>query len=89
MERVQDDAPVHDTTTAIPASLQLLRKSEVAKLLSVNPFTVDRFRRNGNFPSPIWISDTTPCWRAADIARWIAERQSLNAPTHSKTKVRR
>ena len=54
---------------------EVLRKRELARLLSVNPWTLDRWRKtNPTFPQPIWLSDTTPAWRLADIEAWLASR---------------
>ena len=56
--------------------LELLGKRELADLLRVNPWTVDRWRRTDpDFPAPIWISKSTPRWRRKDIEAWLATRQ--------------
>jgi predicted DNA-binding transcriptional regulator AlpA len=56
--------------------LQMLGKQQLAELLQVNPWTVDRWRReNPDFPEPIWISDITPRWRRSAIESWLATRR--------------
>ena len=38
--------------------LQLLSKRQLAELLGVNMWTVDRWRKtNPDFPAPVWLSD--------------------------------
>lgn len=63
---------------ALPASIDafaMIGKKELAQLLSVNPWTIDRWRkRDRSFPSPVWISDTTPRWYQRDIEQWLASR---------------
>ena len=49
------------------AEIQLIRKSELAKLLRVNPFTLDNWRKAGRLPQPLIISPQIVAWRRADI----------------------
>ena len=55
-----------------------IAKHEVALLCGVNPWTLDRWRKNpkNNFPQPIWLSDTTMRWSRAAIAAWLQSRPS-------------
>jgi predicted DNA-binding transcriptional regulator AlpA len=64
-------------TVAIDDDLVVLTKGELATLLGVNPWTVDRWRRKSglDFPQPIWLSGTTPRWRRAEVRSWLASRQ--------------
>lgn len=56
--------------------LQLLSKRQLAELLGVNSWTVDRWRKtNPDFPAPVWLSDSTLRWRRLDVERWLATRQ--------------
>src|SRR5262245_23185346 len=56
--------------------LALLSKKQLAELLSIDPWTVDRWRKSDpTFPPPVWLSNTTPRWRRADIERWLATRK--------------
>src|SRR5262245_9247202 len=54
--------------------LAMLSKRQLAELLAVDPWTIDRWRNNPDFPAPIWISASTPRWRRKDIEAWIASR---------------
>jgi predicted DNA-binding transcriptional regulator AlpA len=55
--------------------LALLTKRDLAALLNVNVWSIDRWRKTDpNFPSPVWISGTTPRWRRIEIENWIATR---------------
>jgi predicted DNA-binding transcriptional regulator AlpA len=56
--------------------LSLIGKRELARLLGVNPWTLDRWRRTDpGFPAPLWLNGTTPRWRRVDIESWLATRQ--------------
>jgi len=58
-----------------PSAPEVLRKRELAQRLSVNPWTLDRWRRsNPTFPQPIWLSATTPVWFVAEIDAWLGSR---------------
>ena len=58
--------------------LALIDKRGIAMLCGVNPWTVDRWRKNPStgFPAPIWLSDTTARWSRAAIAAWLQSRPS-------------
>jgi predicted DNA-binding transcriptional regulator AlpA len=90
-----------EPTTTDP--LSMLSKSELADLLSVDPWTIDRWRRpdeptyDPDFPEPIWISGATPRWRRIHIERWLARRPAGGLspnwvahpkPTHKNRKRR-
>jgi predicted DNA-binding transcriptional regulator AlpA len=56
--------------------LQMLSRRDLAGLLGVNAWSIDRWRKTDpDFPAPIWISAATPRWRRVDVERWIATRQ--------------
>lgn len=56
--------------------LALISKRELAKLLAINSFTLDRWRKtNPDFPAPIWLTGTSPRWRRRDVELFIATRQ--------------
>jgi predicted DNA-binding transcriptional regulator AlpA len=71
--------------------LNLIAKRDLAKLLNINPWTVDRWRRKQrDFPQPLWVSPTTPRWRRVDVETWLASRQhGGRAPEWQKSKPRR
>jgi predicted DNA-binding transcriptional regulator AlpA len=55
---------------------QLLSKRQLAEMLGVNPFSIDRWRRTDpTFPKPFWLTGTTPRWHHSDVAAWLASRQ--------------
>ena len=56
--------------------LQLIRKRALAKLLNVNPWTLDNWRRSGRIPEPITLSEHVIVWRRADIERWLHDRET-------------
>jgi predicted DNA-binding transcriptional regulator AlpA len=56
--------------------LALLTKKQLAELLAVDPWTIDRWRKGDpDFPEPIWLSGTTPRWKRVAIDHWLATRQ--------------
>jgi len=56
--------------------LELMTKRELAEVLGVNPWTIDRWRdKRPDFPKPLWISASTLRWRRQEIERWLATRQ--------------
>jgi predicted DNA-binding transcriptional regulator AlpA len=55
--------------------ISMMSKKQLARLLSVNPWTIDRWRKSdASFPSPVWVTDTTPRWYCRDIERWLASK---------------
>lgn len=62
-----------------PDPMQLIRKRELAKLLGVNPWTLDNWRRRGSIPKPIILSGQVVAWRRLEIERWLAEREAETA----------
>ena len=79
--------------------LALIGKQDLAALLDVDPWTVDRWRRpdedtyDPTFPEPIWISGATPRWRRVEIEAWLADRPhgglSPNWTARPRTRRRR
>jgi predicted DNA-binding transcriptional regulator AlpA len=63
------------------SSVTLIRKRRLAQVLNVNPWTIDRWRRQGKFPEPVWLSDTMPCWRISDVENWVASRKGARPPS--------
>lgn len=54
--------------------METLRRKEVAKLLGVNPSTVDLWRAKGIFPRPIMLGDI-PVWLKEEIVAWMESRR--------------
>lgn len=64
-------------TAAKDDGLEMISKKELAALLSVNSWTLDRWRKSDpEFPRAVWLSPTTPRWRKADVERWLATRKT-------------
>ncbi len=61
----------------VPANAPtMLRKHQLAKVLGVNPWTVDRYRREqSDFPKPYKFSDQIIVWDLNEIKAWIATRR--------------
>jgi predicted DNA-binding transcriptional regulator AlpA len=77
---------------AIDDPSALLTKRNLAELLAVNPWTLDRWRkRDSDFPDPLWISGTTPRWRRTDVERWLESRPKggLSPEWNRSTTIRR
>jgi predicted DNA-binding transcriptional regulator AlpA len=55
--------------------LALIAKRDLARLLAVNTWTLDRWRKSDpSFPEPLWLTDSTPRWRRVDVAKFLASR---------------
>jgi predicted DNA-binding transcriptional regulator AlpA len=59
-----------------PSPIDLIRKKPLAAKLGVNPWTLDRWRKAGQFPQPIWLSPSVPAWRVSDIDAWLRTKQA-------------
>jgi predicted DNA-binding transcriptional regulator AlpA len=68
--------------------LELIHKRPLARLLGVNPWTLDFWRRRGQMPPPVVLSPQIVAWRRRDIARWLEERQTRPASTRVVGKKR-
>jgi predicted DNA-binding transcriptional regulator AlpA len=76
----------------------MVGKGTLAQLLDVDPFTIDRWRRDDpTFPPPLWVSGSTPRWKRIDIEQWVASRPAGGLspnwvahpkPTHKNRKRR-
>jgi hypothetical protein len=56
--------------------IALLSKKDLAVLLRVNVWTIDRWRKlNPDFPKCFWLNaNSSPRWRRVDIEQWLAAR---------------
>ena len=69
--------------SSTPAKL-LMRKTEVAALLGISPWTVEEWVRRGIIPPPIYMTDGSPGqWRVRDIEAAIdrGRRRRRRTPT--------
>lgn len=53
-----------------------ISKRQIAILGAVNPWTVDRWRRDPalSFPVPRWFGDQTARWQLSEILEWLQSR---------------
>jgi prophage regulatory protein len=65
------------------SNLELVRESELRRIVKLSHATIWRLCRAGKFPKPAKLSQRAIAWRLVDIERWIAERagQSLHQVT--------
>jgi prophage regulatory protein len=56
----------------IPAVL--LRRAEIFRILDVNPVTLWRWRKTGDFPAPIKLTSGNLRWRKKDLDTWLESR---------------
>ena len=79
--------------------LELIRKRPLARLLGVNPWTINFLEKDRSVSPPICISPQIVCWRRVDVERWLAERElepvetrraaQATAPSRGKQRRRR
>jgi predicted DNA-binding transcriptional regulator AlpA len=62
--------------------LALIRKAELAKLLDVNPWTIDNWRKRGLIPQPICLSPQIVAWRRSDVDHWLRDRERNPVKAH-------
>ena len=58
----------------MPEPSQILRTSDLARLLRVSRTTIWRWAKTGHFPAPIKLGPGVTGWRASDVEAWIASR---------------
>ncbi|MCU0961377.1 MAG: helix-turn-helix domain-containing protein [Pirellulaceae bacterium] len=63
-------APPADAPTV---DRELLKSTEVARMLSIGTRTLWRWSRSGKMPAPVIIADGTVRFRAADILAWVSD----------------
>jgi predicted DNA-binding transcriptional regulator AlpA len=56
--------------------LGCVTKRELAKLLRINKWTIDSWRRRGWLPPEIVASPQLVLWRRRDIEEWLEERKA-------------
>ena len=58
--------------------IRLLTKQQAAEIVGLNPATLMRLAKDGNFPQPIKLGDKDACHVRFDydeIAEWLASRR--------------
>lgn len=55
--------------------LELIKKRALAKLLSVNPWTIDNWRKRGLLPQPVKLGPHVVAWRRREIEEWLDEHR--------------
>ncbi len=60
-----------------PHPLDTIRKRALAKKLNINPWTLMRWVKSGQFPPPIKLTDIVFVWRVADVEAWLREREGV------------
>jgi predicted DNA-binding transcriptional regulator AlpA len=58
--------------------IQLIRKKELAKMLGVDRWTIDRYRREmPDFPRPLKFSEQVLVWDLTEIKAWLSTVQRV------------
>lgn len=52
----------------------IIRRSELARRLSISTTTLWRWVRTGRLPAPICLGPNTVGWREAEIEAWLEQR---------------
>jgi hypothetical protein len=64
-----------------PADDEILRMTEVEKMVKLHRNTIRRHVASGNFPAPVQLTPHLIGWRRSSIATWISE---LPPATHER-----
>lgn len=59
---------------------RLIRLPEVMHLTGMSRASIYRLAGNGEFPSPIKLSERSSAWLHAEVVRWIVERVVATRP---------
>jgi len=57
--------------------MRIIRKPELAKILSVSEQTLWRMEKQGELPARIKISKRTVGWRESEIEEWLNNRPTV------------
>ena len=62
---------------SITEQITVLRRTDVCAALGVSPWTLDRWIRAGEFPSPIYLTPTSNvgAWRLRDVENFLEKRR--------------
>lgn len=58
--------------------MQILKRSEVVKLVGLSPTTIWRMYKNGSFPAPIQLSSRRVGWDLDAVEEWVNRRRAVN-----------
>ena len=64
-----------DTASEIRA--KVLRPREAARYIGVSRPTLDRWRKDGNFPKALQLGAQAIGWRRSDLDEWLDQRPSV------------
>jgi len=66
-----------DKPASVTAGISVLRRSQVCKALAISTWTLERWLRAGEFPSPIYLTPTSnvSVWRLRDIDNFLTKRR--------------
>lgn len=59
-----------------PANTLYLSVDQVAHRFSVSKDSIWRWKRKGDFPTPVKLGGTTTRWRLTDIEDWESQRRT-------------
>ena len=62
--------------TILNRTRQLVTKRQLARMLHLDPTTLDRWRREGKFPPAIVLTDQTLRWRLSAVEEWLEAREA-------------
>jgi prophage regulatory protein len=58
----------------------LLKRADILGLLDIDPATLWRWRKSGNFPAPIKLTRGNLRWRKKDVTEWLESRRVSDVP---------
>ena len=68
------------TEADVENSSDLLKRADVLGLLDIDPATLWRWRKSGNFPAPIKLTRGNLRWRKKDVTAWLESRRVSDVP---------
>ena len=63
----------------------LLSRKQVIEVTGLSRATIDRMRKDDDFPQPLQLSPRRVAWRAADVREWVASRKIASPMGQTKT----
>jgi predicted DNA-binding transcriptional regulator AlpA len=71
----------HRSNSVDKQKTKILRKCEIALMLSISKFTWDRAVKNGFAPQPVSLGQRGVGWRLSDVEAYIAGRRNWSDST--------